>query len=133
MRIRTDEDDLKMKEMLEDRRRTEKIESELRNKKRPWFIRQWWHRNIIQWASLFIGILFGVYTILKPTIFGKPWDWADLIIMIMVGFNINMWLWGGLFNKQQDFIDELLELQQRLLKFTGGLVDSIRYGRPYID
>jgi len=119
--------------MLEDQRRAEKIERELKNKKRPWFIRQWLHRNILQWANLVFGLIFGTYVMLQPTIFGKPWDWTDMIIMAACGMNFTIWLWGGMFNRQQDLLDELLELNSRILKMAGGLIERVRYGRPYID
>jgi hypothetical protein len=103
------------KNILEDRRRMKKIEKQLKNKKRPWYFRRYLNRTLLHWANLYLGLWIIIITLHKSPI----WNMADLFMMLAAGINISIWLWGGIYNTQNDLIEELLELNKQTLKLAG--------------
>jgi len=122
-----------MEEAIEDLRRGRKIEKELRNKKRPWFLRRYLGRDLMQWANLYLGLFIIIITLNKSPV----WNMLDLSMMVMAGFNIAIWFWGKIINDQRDFIDEVLEMNKKTLKLAsqamGEKMGFLQRGEEYYE
>lgn len=99
-----------MEKTLEDIRRARKTEKELKNKRRPWFLKRYLGRDLMQWSNLYLGLFLIILTLRNPV-----FSIADLFMMIIIGINISIWLWGGIMNTQRDFIEELIETSKKTL------------------
>jgi hypothetical protein len=96
-----------------DRLRTQKIERELKNQKRPWVLRRYLNRTLVSWAGLYVAMILIIITFHKPT-----WNIFDLIIMIFAGINVAIWIEEGIINGLLDNCDELHDLNIRGLNLV---------------
>jgi hypothetical protein len=97
---------------LEDIKRFRKTERKLKNNKRHWlFERRHLGRNLLQWLNLYLGLYMVIITLTKyPSL-----SMGDIFVLVMAGICIGLWVFSGLINKQQEFIEELMESNRKSL------------------
>ena len=105
---------------LDDIKRMRKIEKELKNQKKPWFLREYLGRNLMQWLNLYIGLFVIIMTLRHPI-----FSIIDLFMMVFVGINISLWLFGGLMNVQRKLIEEVLEQNRKLITLAAEAVNRV--------
>jgi hypothetical protein len=89
----------------DDLARQKKTEKMLKEKRKPWYFRRYWYRNLLEWLNVYIGCAIIIMTLHKNT-----WAINDLLLMTCAGVNISMWLLAGIINRQRDSVEDLIKL-----------------------